>query len=96
MSQDILQFLAERASSTPLSAEQFQYLRNELTPRLNTLSVDVPGSKVTVLYSGWIGDGLQSGVVAATLGDADTAVRTINKTEVGQLLSQRGQSHLTF
>jgi hypothetical protein len=45
MSQAILQFLADRASSTPLDEAQFQELRSELTTRLNTLSVDVPGVK---------------------------------------------------
>ena len=90
MSQDILQFLADHASSTPLDEAQFQALRSELTTRLNAMSVDVPGSTVTVLYSGKIGDNLHSGVVAATLADADPAVRTINKTEVGEFLDSRG------
>ena len=89
--QSVLDFLETRASSTALTTEQFNALATDLRTQLNQLSVDVPGTApdaITALYSGQLGSGVHTGALAEAFRQAHPdKVRTINKTELGQLLS---------
>jgi len=90
--QGVLDFLQSRRSDVVLTTEQFNSLAAELRGKINQIPVDAPGS-VTVLYSGWVDDNgktLHSGAVASALADAQPGqVRTINQTEVSNLLNSK-------
>lgn len=88
--QSIIEYLGSQASSAPLTELQLNALVADLKSQINQLSVAVPGAQpgaTTLLYSGWVGDGLHSGAVAEAISAANPEhVLTINKTDTASLL----------
>ncbi len=94
--QEIIDFLTVNASNETLTSEQFNALTTELRSKLELLSVDVAGTApdaVTILYSGSMGANstdIHTDAVTEAIRQTDPAYfRTIDKTELGDLLASR-------
>ena len=89
--QSIIGFLHSQASNTAFDLTRANALVAELKTQISQLSTNVPTAQpgaTTLLYSGMIGNGTHSSVVAEAIAAANPGqILTINQTEIGELLS---------
>jgi len=99
--QSIIDFLTSRVSDTLLNDAQQAALVSELKGKINLLSVEVPNAApdaITLVYSGYMPNGVHTGEVAELLVAANSPgkVLTLNQTQVYELLANKDFSNALY